>query len=551
MKSSRYLPNTWSVKGNSLLQFVFAHITALLEVSTICGFVLLLSLLPLSAQDLIQPTTFTWSAEGFAPDNYLIVPEASAYTNSYTESQDSFILPATQEDACSSSPSTRLNRGKIAYASLPAQGETSFALRVRAQPGGRQIGFLNPGTLFEILSGPECDDEGLRWWRIQTMDGRIDGWSVEAIAPDNYLITPVELQKREPLTTQNAHLMVPLGSVGWGEMEDPANPSVAHDIAISPDGSLLAVAENSITLWDTHSGDFVASLPYLTSSFNNSMTFNPDGQLLAFTHNDHIIIVNISDGAQMQTFKGIEPFTWSTDGRYLIYTTAIRETIIFRDIATEEDVAFIQIEKDASISDIAVSPNGTQLAVAVNDVQVSRDQTGNLICHPGKIYFWSVMSVLSQQQNVIGKEDTSWEIGECATGRIAFRPDGQVLAVTQYTGQSVELSEEVMLGSWNIVQMWDVESGQKQGELAGEEAPVFSWHSDIMATLTQRDFRAFRLWNAKLGGEIQNFGSAHYNGHAPFPNEIIFSPDGTLMVVMWNGYFPFSSVELWGVPIIE
>ncbi|HEX2620818.1 MAG TPA: hypothetical protein VHL11_11740 [Phototrophicaceae bacterium] len=92
---------------------------------------------------------------------------------------------------CPNSPSSRLGQKMIAMASLPDEGEVRQNLRVRASPGGEQVASLEAGTQFRLVDEGSCGDDGLIWWEIETLDGKVHGYSAEALLPDNYLMTPV------------------------------------------------------------------------------------------------------------------------------------------------------------------------------------------------------------------------------------------------------------------------------------------------------------------------------------------------------------------------
>lgn len=61
-------------------------------------------------------------------------------------------------------------------------------------------------------------------------------------------------------------------------------PAKGYALALSPDGSLLAIAGNEITLWDAHSGIMRASLN--TGKLYGNLSFSPDGKFLLLTSGD-------------------------------------------------------------------------------------------------------------------------------------------------------------------------------------------------------------------------------------------------------------------------
>lgn len=90
--------------------------------------------------------------------------------------------------ACSESPAARLTSGDTASVILPGQGRARRNLVVRDEPGGEQVGLLEPGTRFRITGDSLCAADGLRWWPVQA--GDLAGWSVEGFAPEDYLMVP-------------------------------------------------------------------------------------------------------------------------------------------------------------------------------------------------------------------------------------------------------------------------------------------------------------------------------------------------------------------------
>lgn len=514
-----------------------------------------------------------WSVEGFAPDDYLMVPGAKDSTSADPKptpfDADS---QATPRDLCADAPPTRLSQWATAYAALPGPGESGFSLRVRNEPGGSEKALLQPGTLFRVLGQPTCDEDGYRWWSILTLDGQISGWSVEALSADNYLITPIDLSRREPLSTQNAHRIIEIGRLGLS-IEEPEVPSWPISIAVSANASLLAMAEREITIWDAASGELLRRLPYppdFDTNFSWYMQFSPDAETLAFLGDTQIWLMRTSDGEVLQSFPATGMTGWTHDGRYLIYryeevADVARDVniIIFQDINAQADVAFL--EAPLEVGSTAISPDGTLLAAAVNIPWAELDfhDDGTYGCEqPGKVYFWEINQLLAQEHTPLGMERDVWEIGDCRASGLAFRPDGEVLAVSLNTGtkytayvdtmQLVDGIEHEDVLDYRInLQLWDVASGQRLGELFGEYGAQFSPSGDLMVTFSQREGRAYRLWNAQLGGEITAFGRAPSHGHAAIPEQTLFSPDGSAIFEVWLVYGPYSTITVRGIPILD
>lgn len=90
---------------------------------------------------------------------------------------------------CNPSMPSRLrpgDRGRI-----DEEGDTSD-LRMRdavGTTGTNVVGSFSPGTEFDVISGPECDEQSRAWYNVRLDDGT-EGWFIEALGED-YTIEPV------------------------------------------------------------------------------------------------------------------------------------------------------------------------------------------------------------------------------------------------------------------------------------------------------------------------------------------------------------------------
>ena len=146
----------------------------------------------------------------------------------------------------------------------------------------------------------------------------------------------------------------------------------------------------------------------------------------------------------------------------------------------------LQTPPAASVTSVAVSPDGSLVATAANEggVRLHDARTGALIR----------------------------ALGEAGDRSVTFSPDGHSVAA----------------GGFHMdkrVGIYDVRTGRRLRTLAGHtewetDACTFSPDGTRIATAGS-DFRG-RIWDAKTGKE-----SALLKGHASFLNGIAFSPDGT------------------------
>jgi len=89
--------------------------------------------------------------------------------------------------SCPGAPAPRLIPGEQGRVTL----DPPLPSRVRAEPhtGGQYLDSIPPGRVFNVLSGPLCDDESRWWWLVRS--GDLEGWMAEGAEGIYYL---------EPLT---------------------------------------------------------------------------------------------------------------------------------------------------------------------------------------------------------------------------------------------------------------------------------------------------------------------------------------------------------------
>jgi sugar lactone lactonase YvrE len=244
-------------------------------------------------------------------------------------------------------------------------------------------------------------------------------------------------------------------------------------VAFSRDGRTLAVGltnetpaspDNSGTtsLWDVATGRRIATL----GSSGGPEAFAPDGTMLA----------------AVGGFGNSATSLWDT--------------------ATRKRVGILADHQEASVENIAFSPNGTTLAAADSN---------------GIVYLWSVPA----QRVVRNLVDI-----EATVNSLAFSRSGTILAAG--------------LGN-NQVLLWNPATGQQAGTLTGAgDAPItsvaFSQDGSMIAASDQSG--AIYLWNAATRRRIATFHDPGSYG----ADAVAFSPDGTMLATgdsdgstyLWN-----------------
>ncbi len=182
-----------------------------------------------------------------------------------------------------------LNAGKLAFSpdsSLLAAGSGDRRLRIyRMEDGGlvhnsemngaiAQIGFSPDGSLLAVGS-----ENLIQLWRVSdwTLLANYTGTRF-AFAPQEDLLAVADSSGREQVITLYR---------AWKRSKVSSFSAEGNSLAFSPDGSLLAVAGQDITLWNTEEGKQITALA-VPRAFG-SVEFSPQGDILILAAWDGVV----------------------------------------------------------------------------------------------------------------------------------------------------------------------------------------------------------------------------------------------------------------------
>jgi len=436
-----------------------------------------------------------------------------------TPGAPNFALTATP-DAVSNCP---LNFEGYLRPRLIAGGQASIGLdgapnRLRARPvrDAEQIGLIAPGTTFDVLDGPSCEDlTKIIWWRVSA-DGVI-GWTAEGVGAD-YFIDPIAggplnlPPERARIAPASANLLAPLTEIAFGG---------GTAVAFSDDGKIVIGGASGLLIYDLVTGSQL-DLQLTIAVDVAQVAYSPDGRYIAFASQDDTLYIT-----DTQTGTTITPSDApDTDIRALAFSSGNLLAISGGDLLGDPSVA-----KLWAIYDI---PNQRQLAVnpttsAVRDVAFSPD---------GTLFAWidsalNVINVtdgtplLAQPIAVSGVRGLAWRplAVAGAPNQVAYADGSQVRTIT-FGGTAAAFGDAPAFFPGVIRYSPDgLLIAAMNLQSAGEPVP---------AVVT--------LYDAATGELL--YGTGYDLG-----TDLQFSPDGTLLVLVTADSVVFLGVDPEGIAV--
>ena len=296
--------------------------------------------------------------------------------------------------------------------------------------------------------------------------------------------------------------------------------SDVNDVQFSPDGSILATAgdDGFLKLWNPDTGDETAHVSGNRGAVGQS--FDADGRLVAaaWPEDSIVRVADAATGRVMRTFEGLETFPFDT----------------------------------------ALSPDGSQLAVASADVDVVSVfdvRTGDLVVELPR-HNYSVNSVSWSPNGrwiATGAGDSSVRVWDAATGTLEERLVGHAGVVTT-VDWSPDSRHIVSGGSDGTARVWELELHPTKGtvEVEGRQVHLLSaqqTQSGLYAGFSPDGQRvltgdvviaAATIWDLSLEGDAEVF-----NAETDYlaPSDVAYLPNGQIVASYDRG-----SVAIWDVP---
>lgn len=268
--------------------------------------------------------------------------------------------------------------------------------------------------------------------------------------------------------------------------------NLIRDIAWSPDGTLLAVAEtNGVALYAPETMLEVRAVDVEVMGL--SVAFSPDGLTLATAGSDAAVkLWRVDDGTLLHTMRGHSDFVnglaFTTDGSMLASAAGLMDKTI--KLWRVSDGGLIRTLQGihANVNSVAFAPDGKTLASADFSKQVK---------------LWNV-----------GDGDMRYRM-EGHTSEVfsvAFAPNGQTIASGSLDG---------------TVKLWNATDGTLQQTLQGHTSYVrcITFAPDGLTLASGSDDKTVRLWSTQTGMLLHTL-----EGHTAAVLSVAFAPDGARLV---------------------
>ena len=368
-----------------------------------------------------------------------------------------------------------------------------------------------------------------------------------------------------------------LGDITYWDVNTSSKVTDAKNIgsyevaAVSENGSILAIGDKDgekIHVWETANGRWRVTFRGHVNFFKEgpneeeidirALAFTPDGKMLASGSEDKTVqLWNTQNGAKIATLKGHEGWVTTValtaDGR----TVASGDTdsvIKVWDVNTERERAIL-IGHQNTINALTFAPEGAspysgclasgsadgtirfwdpesgqELAIFtaghtewVKAVAFSEDgATLASAGHNGSVDIWSLMT----RRELITFTAEHSDLAKFAV----FSPNSRFFATQGHTGpiafDSYGWGVRYSFNGRGSVQLWKVGTNEELRGISQKitDTPAALKFSPNSKILTSRSLKDIQAWNIETG--IKLF---HINTGNPFPKQLMFSPDSTLL----------------------
>jgi len=323
------------------------------------------------------------------------------------------------------------------------------------------------------------------------------------------------------------------GSGGTYSCTCLSHPRPVNSVSFSPDGQLLACGstDGTVRLWDAQTWESPRVVGGQQAGIA-AVCFSPDGQWLATASDDKS--VKLWDVAAGEAAGVLEAYLetpacvcLSPDGRVLASGLA-DGTVKLRDVATGDTKASLE-GHTKMVWDVCFSPDGQILASGSGDgtIRLWDGQSGSprTVLREHEARVWCVCFSTDGRLLASGSDDRSLKLWDVSTAEVllhqddvwarslAFSPTDQTLACGMWDGR---------------IALWDVANARLMSVLSGHRADSVVWSvafspgGRLLASGSTD--RTVRLWDVSKRRPVSVL-----RGHGGFVYDVCFHPKGQLL----------------------
>jgi WD40 repeat protein len=376
----------------------------------------------------------------------------------------------------------------------------------------RALDFLHTGQLWEAETGSEIELAKTGELHINRPDFSTDGKRVLAIC-DDHTARIWDAQNGTEIAVLKAH-------EGW-----------LRSAAFSPDGKrvVTASADHSARIWETGRGMAIATFKGHHTDVS-SATFSPDGKRVMTASTCDAAIWDAETMTQVTVLKPPELDYWNLrekgppvklsaafgpDGKQIVTWSSHDETARVWDIITGTEVSALEANEPFKsrarfLEKAMFSVDGKRLLTRSRDntVRIWDVQTGTEI------------AILKGHQT-----DASKQTDLLST---VFSPDGTQVVTTSPRDKTARIWDVERMIERAVLKVREPEAWRLRSERDGPGLfnAAFSPDGRLVVTALSDD-TLVQIWDIERGGQIV----ATMNGPQIFAQSVVFSPDGTRLLI--------------------